>query len=142
VENTTTAIEEFLRTFEHTDSQREVDALVSQFAETFLVAGPEGSRAVKGSDFAVALPKRQEMFDKLGCRSAKLATVTVTKLDERYVMAATEWLMTFAHGDGESSEVSVGSTYIVDTKGELKILFYLTHQDIMAVLRERGILRG
>jgi len=74
------------------------------------------------------------MFDKMGCRSTKLATVTVTKLGDRYAMAETKWLMTFAHGDGQSSDVSVGSTYIVDTKGALKILLYLTHQDITTVL--------
>ena len=144
MENTTTNIEEFLRAFEHTDKLREVDALVSQFADTFLVAGADGSRAVKASDFALALPRRQEMFDKMGCRSTKLATVTVTKLDDRYMMAEAKWLMTFVHGDGQASDVLVGSTYIIDTKnggsgGELKILFYLTHQDIVAVLRERGI---
>jgi hypothetical protein len=103
---------------------------------------PDGARAVKASDFALMLPKRQEMFEKMGCRSTNLATVTVTKLDDRYAMAEAKWLMTFAHGDRQSSDVLVGSTYIVDTKGELKILFYLTHQDIMTVLRERGILKG
>ena len=142
MESTTTDIEEFLKSFEHTDKPREVDSLVSQFADTFLVAGPDGSRAVKASDFALALPKRQEMFDKMGCRSTKLATATVTNLDDRYAMAEAKWLMTFAHGDGQASEVPVGSTYIIDTKGELKILFYLTHQDITTVLRERGILQG
>jgi len=147
VETTTQVIEDFLRAFEHTDNRREINALVSQFADTFLVAGPDGSRAVKASDFALALPKRQEMFDRMGCRSTKLATVAVTKLDDRYAMAEANWLMTFAHGDGQASEVQVGSTYIVDTKGgnsgaELKILFYLTHQDIMTVLREREILRS
>ena len=147
MENTTTEIEEFLKTFEHTDNRRNIDALVSLFADTFLVAGPSGSRAVKASDFALALPKRQEMFDKMGCRSTKLATATVTKLDDRYVMAQTKWLMTFVHGNGQSSDVLIGSTYIVDTKSgdsgaELKILFYLTHQDITTVLRDRGILQG
>ena len=40
------------------------------------------------------------------------------------------------------SDVLVGSTYVLDTKNELEILFYLTHQDITTVLRERGILQG
>ena len=146
METTTHAIEDFLRAFEHTDNRREINELVSQFADTFLVAGPDGSRAIKVSDFVLALPKRQEMFDRMGCRSTKLATVAVTKLDDRYAMAEAKWLMTFAHSDGQSSEVPIGSTYIVDTNGgdaggQLKILFYLTHQDIMAVLLEHGILR-
>ena len=57
-------------------------------------------------------------------------------------MAETKWLMTFAHGEGQPSDVSVGSTFILNTKDELKILFYLNHQGIAAVLRERGILKA
>jgi hypothetical protein len=102
-------IEELLRTFEHTEKQNDVEALVSRFADMFLVAGPDGARAVRMSDFALALPKRQ-------------------------------WRMGFAHRDGQVRDVVVGSTYVVDTKHEPKILFYLTHQDITTVLREAGIL--
>lgn len=140
--NSTATIEEFLRAFEHTGNRRDNDALVSQFAETFLVAGPDGARAVRASDFALALPKRQKMFDEMGCRSTKLDSVVVTKLDECYVMAETKWLMRFAHGEGQPKDVVVGSTYIIDTGGEPKILFYLTHRDITTVLREAGILRA
>lgn len=57
-------------------------------------------------------------------------------------MAETKWRMMFAHGEAQVSDVLVGSTYVLDTKDEMKILFYLTHQDITTVLRERGILRG
>jgi len=48
--------------------------------------------------------------------------------------------MTFAHGDGQLSDALVGSSYLLDTKDETKILVYVTHQEITAVLRERGIL--
>jgi hypothetical protein len=57
-------------------------------------------------------------------------------------MAETKWRMTFAHGEGQLSDVLLGSTYVLDTKNELEILFYLTHQDITTVLRERRILQG
>jgi hypothetical protein len=136
----TEVIEELLRTFEHTEKQNGVEALVSRFADMFLVAGPDGARAVRASDFALALPKRQKMFDEMGCRSTKLDSVVVTKLDERYVMAQTKWRMGFARGDGQVKDVAVGSTYIIDTRDEPKILFYLTHQEITTVLREAGIL--
>jgi hypothetical protein len=142
VEHTTQAIQDFLRAFEHTGKQHDVAALVSRFADTFLVAGPDGARVVKASDFALVLPKRQQMFEQMGHRSTKLESAVVTNLDGRYVMAETKWLMTFAHGEGQLTDVLVGSTYVLDTKDELKILFYLTHQDIMTVLRERGILQG
>ena len=141
MEETTAIIEEFLSTFEHNESRHDAAALASRFADTFLVAGPDGTRVVKASDFALALPRRQKMFDEMGCRATKLESAVVTKLDDRYAMAETKWRMTFVHG-GKSSDVVVGSTYVIDTKDEPRILFYLTHQDIAMVLRERGILQG
>lgn len=145
MEHSTEAIEAFLRAFEHDGNQQQtkpqqIDAEVSRFAETFLVAGPDGPRVIRASDFALALPKRRKMFDEWGLRSTKLDSTVVTKLDERYVMAETKWLMSFGHGEGQLSDVLLGSTYILDTKDELNILFYLSHQDIVTVLKERGIL--
>jgi hypothetical protein len=141
------SIKQFLGAFEHTGSPNEVspnkvNSVASQFVDTFLVAGPDGSMVVQASDFAQALPRRRKMFDEWGCRSTKLDSLVETRLDSRYVMAETKWRMSFSHGDGESSDVVVGSTYILDTKDELKIVLYLTHQDIASVLREWGILRS
>jgi hypothetical protein len=136
------AIQDFLRAFEHTGNQHDVAALASRFGDPFLVAGPDGARVVKASDFALVLPKRQQMFEQMGHRSTKLDSAVVTELDGRYVMAETKWRMTFAHGEGQLSDVLLGSTYVLDAKDELEILLYLTHQDITTVLRELGILQG
>ena len=138
----TESITAFLRAFERTAHPEDVAALAACYADTFLVAGPDGTMAVKRSDFALALPRRKKMFDEMGCRSTKLHSAIVTRLDDRYAMARTTWNMGFAHGEGQINEVQVGSTFIVDTKDELKIVLYLTHQDIETVLRERGSCEG
>ena len=131
----TKSITAFLRSFERTDTRGDVAALATCYADTFLVAGPDGSRAVRREDFALALPKRERMFEEMGCRSTKLGSAVVSSLDDRYAMAETTWKMDF-----KGREVEVGSTFIVDTKDELKVVVYLTHQDIGAVLRRRGML--
>jgi hypothetical protein len=131
----TESITAFLGAFERNDARGDVAALANCYAETFLVAGPDGTMAVKRGDFALALPRRKKMFDEMGCRSTKLGSAVVTRLDDRYAMAETAWKFGFARG-----EVKVGSTFILDTKDELKIVFYLTHQDIRTVLTERGML--
>ena len=131
----TDPITAFLRGFERTDERGDVAALAACYADTFLVAGPDGTRAVRREDFALALPKREKMFDEMGCRSTKLGSAVVTRLDDRYAMAETTWKMDF-----KGREVEVGSTFIVDTNDELKVVLYLTHQDIGTVLRENGIL--
>ncbi len=131
----TESIITFLRAFERTDTRGDVAALAASYADTFLVAAPDGTRAVRRDDFALALPRREKMFDEMGCRSTKLGLATVTRLDDRYAMAETTWKMDF-----KGREVEVGSTFILDTKDELKIVLYLTHQDVRTVLKERGML--
>ena len=66
-----------------------------------------------------------------------------TQMDDRYVMAKTTWRLDFARGSNEMVKVLVNSTYLLDTSAsDFKIVLYLTHQDIMQVLRDRGILEA
>ena len=136
----TESITVFLRTFERSETREEVSTLASCYAETFFVAGPDGSRAVRREDFALALPRRKKMFDEMGCRWSKLDSAVVTRLGDRYAMAQTTWKMGFERGEGPITEIEVGSTFILDTKDELKVVVYLSHQDIGTVVRERGAL--
>ena len=135
------AIETFFREFEQRSNSGDIPALLPKFADTFMAAGPLGAQCIRAADLAVALPKRKQFFDSLGCRSTSLVSLDHNRLDERYVVAKTRWRMTFVQGDGEVKEVLADSAYIVDTSGEsFKIVFYLAHQDHMTMLREHGIL--
>src|SRR5271169_3380850 len=95
----TEGIERFFRTFESNASSHDVSAQVSQFADVFMAASPQGAQAVRVSDFAVALPKKKQLFDKLGCQSTALVSLTEKRLDARYVLAGAQWKMTFARPD-------------------------------------------
>jgi len=135
------AIDRFFRTFESNTSSHDITAQVSQFADVFMAASPQGAQVVRAGDFALALPKKKQLFDKLGCQSTTLVSVREKRLDARYVMAATQWKMTFARPDAAARDVVVESVFIVDTGGDdAKIVFYLANQDIMQVLKDRGIL--
>lgn len=131
-------IERFFRIFESNASSDNADAAVSQFADVFMAASPQGTQAVRAADFALALPKKKQLFDKLGCRSTTLVSLRETRLDARYVLASTQWRMTFVQG--QAHDVVADSVYIVDTSAEaFKIVFYLASQDLMQVLKQRGI---
>ena len=118
-------------------------ALVSQFTDPFVSADPHGTRCVRIEDFAAALPKRKLLFDRLGCKPAVLLSLHETQLDKRYVLAKTTWRFDFAReNSGELEQVLADSTFLLDTgEEEFKIVMYMAHQDIMQVLRDRGILR-
>ena len=63
------------------------------------------------------------------------------RLAARYVMAATQWKMTFVRTGAKPEEIVVDSIFIVDTgSNSPKIILYLANQDIMQILKDRGLL--
>jgi hypothetical protein len=140
MQQTTDTLERFFRAFETNASSNDIPTQVAQFADVFMAASPQGTQVVRLSDFAVALPRRKQLFDRLGCRSTALVSLEERPLDARYVMASTRWRMTFARNEETAEDVLVDSIYIVDTGGEaFKIVFYLANQDLMQILKQRGI---
>lgn len=140
--DTSLAVEDFFRTFEHNTNHGDAAALTSPFAAVFLAAGPQGANCVRKEDFALALPKRKKLFEGLGLRTTELIGIDTESLDARYTMARARWNMSFANESGSAHEIVVDSTYIVDTGVDpFQIVLYLAHQDIMAVLKDQGILK-
>ena len=136
-----TAVGRFFALYSRDNNEGDVAKIVSHFADPFLSASPQGTHCVRVPDFAAALPRRKELFDKLQCHPTELVDLKETVLDARYVLAWTRWRMRFARETGPV-EVLVDSSFLVDTGGEeLKIAMYMAHQDIMQVMRERGILK-
>lgn len=132
------AMETFFRNFERHSSSGEFGTLVAQFAEIFMVGGPKGTRPVQADAFALALPERKKMFDEMGRQSTDLISLRETKLNPQYTMVETQWRMTFANGAQSPEAIQSTSTFIVYTGGEeLKIVFYLTHQDMIEMLKSR-----
>jgi hypothetical protein len=139
MEHTATATERFFRTFELNNSSGDNQTIVAQFADVFMAAGPQGTQAVKATDFALALPRRKQMFNAWGLQATALASLQETRLDARFVLANIQWRMTFARDKREPQDVLVDSVFIVDLEIE-KIVFYLANQDIVKVLKESGII--
>ena len=133
------AMDSFFKDFEQNSSLRETDALVSQFADVFLVARPQGVQVVPANAFALALPARKKQFDAMGCQSTELISLRETPMSDQYVMAETEWQMIFTQEGKSPERILVASTFIVYTGGEqAKIVFYLPHHDPLTILRNRG----
>lgn len=138
-----TAVGHFFQLYAKRGGEDNIPALVSQFADPFVSADPHGTRCVRVEDFAAALPKRKLLFDRLGSRPAVLVSLYETQLDARYALAKTTWRFDFVRSNSrEPEQVFADSTFLIDTGGDqFKIVMYLAHQDIMQVLRDRGILR-
>ena len=130
----------FFDSFAQHNNSDNIHAQVAPFADTFLAAGPQGAKCVNSADFALALQRRKQLFDSLGCKSATLASLEEVPLDARYVLVRTKWKMTFSRPNADPEHVLADSTFIVDTgSAEFKIVLYLASQDIFQVLKDRGI---
>jgi hypothetical protein len=134
-------VAQFLQAYEANAAARDIAAILAQFSDPFMAAGPTGVQCLRSADFAAALPKRVQLFAGLGAQPSKLVSCEETRLDARFVMAETRWQMTFIREGQPTREALADSLFILDTAGETpKIIFYLAHKDLMATLREGGIL--
>jgi len=137
-----TAVAEFLHQFIGNTNQGDARTQAPPFAATFLAAGPNGAQCMRREDFLLALAKRKEMFASAGLRRTELAGVEVEALDARYSKARAEWKMGFEDGTEAAQEITVASTYIIDTGVQpFEIVLYMAHQEIAAILKERKLLR-
>ena len=131
----------FFRRFEQSSAAGDVDALVSLYAPSFLMAAPSGAQVVKAGDLAQAIPRRKQMFAAAGCTATTLQSVVDTPLDSRYSLVRTEWQWTFDRPGVTPTKITLPSTFIVDrAAGGPKIVCYINHADIQAILSDRGML--
>lgn len=143
-----TPLSRFFALYARQSAGNELPAIVSHFTDPFLFAGPSGATAVRTADFAAALPRRKALLDKLGSRPTELVSLEETPLDSRYVLARTTWRFSFLRDDTPAQSFDVDSIFLVDTglpgssEIDFKILLYLNRQDIMQILRDRGILQS
>ncbi len=135
---TPTPLARFFETYQRANSDPST-SVAALFSDTFLAAGPEGARPVPAVGFVPILEKRKELFARLGSQPAELVALEEIPLDSRYALARTRWRMTFRRESQPEESFTVDSTFLVDLLSE-RIVVYLAHQDIFAILRERGIL--
>lgn len=138
---TASPLANFLQAYETNSSTGNVAALLPQFADPFMAAGPTGVQCLRAADMAAALPKRLQLFAGLGAQPSKLVSCQETQIDNRFIMAETRWQMTFIREGQPARQVMADSLFILDTATDTpKIILYIAHQDLVANLREQGIL--
>lgn len=138
------ALDRFIANFGHNANHGSPSAVVAQFADTFIAAGPSGSMAVRASDFASALAMRKQLFAKAGYKSSKLVSKKETLLGDRFAVLDTCWRFEFTPENGSAWDVETRSSFFLDMGGEMrgadpKILVYAAHQDILKLLKEHEI---
>jgi ketosteroid isomerase-like protein len=128
-------IRRFFEAFGRAGNALDLDVLEGCFAEVFMAADPGGTQAVPRRGFLQVLPRRAEQFAAAGVTGTTLREVNHQVLDETYVLVHTEWTTEGSSADGRTKPVTLLSTFIVRREpAGLRIVFYLNHQDLAAVL--------
>ena len=85
----------FIEDFARNSREGKGAELIAQLGESFLFAGAQGCQWVRAGDFALALPKRKEIFEAAGHRWTELVDAEETWLGERYALVRTRWRFVF-----------------------------------------------
>jgi hypothetical protein len=135
-------IKTFFEDFERASNTFERDLLALQFSDPFMAADPNGGiQVVKKDDFLAGIAKRQAFFQSVGFQFVKIIPLDETRLDNRYVMVKVHVHMRFEKNPGQPIDMKNDSVYILFIKDDSpKIVFNLTHEDLMKVMQEHGLL--
>ncbi len=132
-------LERFFKEYERYANLGEAEGTASLFAEVFLAADPAGVRAVSAAQLGVGVSQRKKLFESLGSRSTELIWLEQRPLDDRYILATTKWKVGFDRE--EMKELVLESSFVVHrSEAGPRIVFYLAHESLMDVLKERGLL--
>jgi hypothetical protein len=135
-------IRTFFEDFERASNTFDQELLASQLGDPFMAADPHGGiQVVKKDDFLAGVAKRQAFFSALGFQFVRIVPLEETRLDSSYVLVKAHTSMRFQKGTAQPIDIGNDSTYILFVKdASPKIVFNLTHEDLMKVMRENGLL--
>lgn len=131
-------VQAFFAEFERAGNTLDAEATSRQFADTFMSADPAQAIPVPKAAFLAALPNREKMFASIGVTGMRLSAISQTSLDDNYVLVDTEWTCTMTSREAEP--LTLASAFILHRgeNGTFQIVFYLNHQDITTIIRNRA----
>ena len=87
-----------------------------------------------------ALPRRQAVFASIGAASTQLAEAHELRLDDRHTLVQTTWTIRLEPEGRRANDLMLRSTFLLRRDdGDWKIIVYLNHEDVKALLTERTL---
>jgi hypothetical protein len=131
----------FFERFQSLSAESDADKLATMYAGSVMIAGPRGTQVVSSADLQRAIPKRRQLLESAGHQDTALVGFEETTLSDRYALVRAQFRWQFQAANGEPATVTLPSTFIVDRGGDSPcIVLYMNEQDVVSVLRERGVL--
>lgn len=129
----------FLERFAAVGRSADGEAQRELWAETFLSLDPLRAVAVPREAMLAALPRRRELFESIGATTSELVEVEETLLDDQHTIVRSLWRWPLPTANGLESDLRLKSTFLLRRdESNWKIVVYLNHQDVAAVIAERA----
>ena len=91
--NTTTpVVQEFFDQYARSRSAMDLDRISSQYPDSFMMAGPNGARAVEKSMILAAFTGGLAFLEASGHKSTKVLSLDETRLDQHYVLVRAQFV--------------------------------------------------
>lgn len=121
----------------------DVEAIAGAFTDCFIEANPKGVACGKNDEkFRTMIPQGMEFYRSIGTKSMKIASLSITPLDDCHSMVKVHWQAFYEKKDGSKDVIDFDVIYLLQTGGKkMKIFAYITG-DEQKVLRERGLIPG
>jgi len=131
----------FFERFQSLSAASDADRLATMYAGSVMIAGPDGAQVVSSVDLQRAIPKRRQLLESVGYQDTVLVGLEETTLTDRYALVRAQFRWDFQAANGQPATVTLPSTFVVDRGGDSPcIVLYMNEQDVVSVLRERGVL--
>ena len=122
-------------------SALDLELIASQYPDTFMMAGPNGARAVEKSMVLAAFTRGEAFLKQAGHTSTKVLSLDEARLGQHYVVVRAQFVWRFEKASTEPIDVKVDSTFVLhSSSAEPKIVFQLEHEDFQQALRTSGVL--
>lgn len=123
-------VREFLTEFERRGIESDSDS-GDQFSEQFLTTDPQQVFVLSRDALVASLPHRRRMFAQAGVGSARCVATSQLDLDDQHVLVTSDWDAERAGKD----PIRLESPFLLRrTQEGLRILAYINHRDVVAVL--------
>ena len=131
----------FFEQFQSASTGSDADKVTAMYAASVMVAGPKGAQIVSSADLHRVSIKRRQLMESAHHRDTALVGFEETALTDRYALVRAEFRWRFQAAGDETLTVTLPSTFIVDRGGDSpRVMVYMNEQDVVSVLRERGVL--
>ena len=131
----------FFERFQSLSAASDLERIAAMYAGSVMIASSNGAQVVSSTDLQRAIPKRRQLLESVGYQDTALVGFEESALTDRYALVRAQFRWHFQAANDEPVTVTLPSTFIVDRGGDSpRILVYMNEQDVVGVLRERGVL--